>query len=163
MGELAGKSKQGSQGEAEPLRPEWHTVSMRVPLFEVDLGQAVYHGNYYHFLEVGRSELLRDLGYPYSRFMDQQLHLTIVEASCSYRKSLHYDDLIEIRTGIAWCRRRSIGFSQQIWRIAESEPGELCTRADVRMVCVRFSGQPTTLPQDFVDLLPEQARKSARD
>ncbi len=136
---------------AQEKSPEvWHKTRMRVPLFEVDLGQAVYHGNYYHLFELAREDFLRGLGYPYRRFMDQQLHLAIVEASCSYRKSLRYDDLIEIHTGIQWCRTRSLAFSQIIYR-----DSVLCTKVTLNMVCVRFSGQPTTLPAEFTDLLAD--------
>ena len=131
----------------------WHKTRLRIPLFEVDLGQAVYHGNYYHLFELGREDFLRDLGYPYRRFMDQELHLTVVEATCSYRKSLRYDDLIEIASGILWLRSRSLAFCQEIFR--EEADGELvlCTQATINMVCVSFSGRPTVLPPEFVKLL----------
>jgi acyl-CoA thioester hydrolase len=144
----------GNKNEDESSRV-WHRTPLRVPLFEVDLGQAVYHGNYYHLLELGREAFFRDLGYPYRRFMEQQLHLTIVEASCSYRRPLLYDDLIEVQTGVDWWRSRSLAFSQAIYR--NEEPGGLvlCTKATLNMVCVRFTGQPTVLPADFVSILKE--------
>lgn len=145
---------------AQDKAPEvWHKTRMRVPLFEVDIGQAVYHGNYYHLFELAREDFLRELGYPYRWFMDRQLHLTIVEASCTYRKSLRYDDLIEIHTGIQWWRTRSLAFSQIIYRCEEEENPVLCTRAILNMVCVRFSGQPTILPAEFVDLLRDWVGK----
>lgn len=131
----------------------WHTTAVRVPLYEVDLGQAVYHGNYFHLLELGRESFLRDLGYPYRRFMEQQLHLTIVEASCSYRRPLHYDDLLEVRTRVEGWRSRSLVFAQTIYRDEGAAGMALCTEATLKMVCVRFSGQPTLLPTAFVDIL----------
>ena len=134
----------------------WHESRLRVPLFEVDIGQAVYHGNYFHLFEMARENFLRDLGYPYRRFMEQQLHLTIVETSCSYRRSLHYDDHIEVQTRVLWWRRRSLAFAQNIQRRAEEDNTKvLCTEATFKMVCVRFSGAPTILPLDFVHLLQE--------
>ena len=139
----------------------WHKTSLRVPLFEVDLGQAVYHGNYFHLFELGREAFLRDLGHPYRRFMEQQLHLTIVEASCSYRRPLHYDELIEVHTGVKWWRSRSLAFSQAIYRSTEEEGAVLCTEAILNMVCVRFTGQPTTLPREFVDLLKRWTQGSS--
>ena len=130
-----------------------HKTRLRVPLFEVDLGQAVYHGNYYHLFELGREAFLRDLGYPYRRFMDQQLHLSIVEASCSYRRPLLYDDLIEVHTGVNWWRTRSLAFSQAIYRDDGEDDLVLCTKATLNMVCVRFTGQATVIPAEFVDVL----------
>ncbi len=139
---------------AQDKAPEvWHKTRMRIPLFEVDIGHAVYHGNYYHLFELAREDFLRELGYSYRQLMDRQLHLTIVEASCNYRKSLRYDDLIEIHTGILWWRTRSLAFSQIIYRCEEEENPVICTKATLNMVCVDFSGQPTVLPVDFVDLL----------
>ena len=63
------------------------------------MGQAVYHGNYYHLFELAREDLLRKAGFPYREFMNRQLHLSVVESRCKYRKSLHYEDQIEIYTG----------------------------------------------------------------
>jgi acyl-CoA thioester hydrolase len=142
----------GSKMKDEPSRI-LHKTQLRVPLFEVDLGQAVYHGNYYHLFELGREAFLRDLGYSYRRFMDQQLHLSIVEASCTYRRPLHYDDLIEVHTGVNWWRTRSLAFSQAIYRDDGEEELALCTKATLNMVCVRFTGQATVIPVEFVDIL----------
>jgi acyl-CoA thioester hydrolase len=135
--------------------PPTHRTELRIPLFEVDLGHAVYHGNYFHLFELAREAFLRDLGYPYRRFMEQQMHLTVVEVSCSYRKSLRYDDLAEILTGIAWWRSRSLAFTQSIFRAAPPGALVLCTEATFNMVCIEFSGRPTVLPPDFVKLLEE--------
>jgi acyl-CoA thioester hydrolase len=136
-----------------------HRTELRVPLFEVDLGQAVYHGNYFHLLELGREDFLRELGYPYRRFMEQQLHLTIVELSCAYRKAVHYDELIEIHSAVEWWRSRSLAFQQWIYRKNGAGVEELCTSAMLNMVCVQFSGRPTVLPSDFVHLLQAWAGK----
>ncbi len=139
----------------KPDQLRYFVTGLRVPLYEVDLGQGVYHGNYFHLLETAREDFLRHLGYPYRRFMGQELHLTIVEASISYRNSLHYDEEIEVHTAVPWRRSRSLGFSQLIFRISDSHPPALCTRAELTMVCVRFSGQPTPIPKDFSALLDE--------
>ncbi len=140
-----------------------HRTELRVPLFEVDLGQAVYHGNYFHLLELGREDFLRWLGYPYRSFMDQQLHLTIVELSCAYRKALHYDERIEIHSAVTWWRSRSLAFEQRIYRPTDSSDSELCTSATLNMVCVRFDGRPAVLPADFVGLLRQSTGKGSRD
>jgi len=141
------------KAQSEPR--SWHLTRLRVPLFEVDLGQAVYHGNYFHLFELGRESFFREVGYPYKRFMDHEMHLTIVEAHCGYRKPLRYDDDIEIRTGVAWKRSRSLGLVQLIFRHEGSLDPVLCTELHLNMVCVRFSGKPTVLPSQFVSLLDQ--------
>ncbi|MGA2401462.1 MAG: thioesterase family protein [Syntrophobacteraceae bacterium] len=148
----------GARASADSHVTSYHITSLRVPLFEVDIGQAVYHGNYYHLFELAREDFLRKIGFPYREFMNRQLHLTIIESRCKYRKTLHYDDRIEIYTGIPVLGRRNLTFSQLVYRLAgaraisetESKPElELCTKAELNMVCVRFTGQPALLPEDF--------------
>ncbi|MCE5334298.1 MAG: acyl-CoA thioesterase [Desulfobacteraceae bacterium] len=154
MDEPTGENSTPQAGSGENLDGiRYHKTMLRVPLFEVDLGQAVYHGNYFHLFELAREDFLRHIGFPYREFMDRKLHLTIVEASCTYRKPLHYDDAIEIETGITLVRHRSVSFSQIIHRRKEESGKELCTRALLKTVCVTFSGQPVRLPEDFRAIL----------
>ncbi len=131
----------------------YHITRVRVPLFEIDLGQGVYHGNYFHLLELGREDFLRTIGFPYKEFMNRQLHLAVVEAAVSYRKPLRYDEMIEIHTAVPWTRTRSVGFFQVIFREGKDGTKQLCTRADLSMVCIRFSGRPALLPDEFVEII----------
>lgn len=135
-----------------------HRTPLRVALFEVDLGQAVYHGNYFHLFELAREAFLRHIDYPYRRFMEQELHLTVVEVSCRYRKSLHYDDEIEIHTQVPWRRTRSLAFSQTIFRAQPGGDPVLCSEATFHMVCVHFSGRVAILPRDFIICLERWLR-----
>jgi len=143
--------------KAQPASTPYHITSLRVPFFEVDMAQAVYHGNYFHLFELGREDFLRKTGFPYREFLNRQLHLTIIDSRCKYRKALRYDDEIQIHTGIILLSRRNLKFSQLIYRQAEAwATGEmenpelqLCTETQLNMICVRFTGQATHLPEDF--------------
>lgn len=143
----------GSQNDSTSNKR--HKTQFRIPLFEVDIGQAVYHGNYFHLFELGREAFLRDLGYPYRRLMDQELHLTIVEVSCNYRRPLHYDELVEIRTGVNWIRNRSLSLSQDIYLVEGAAEPILCTAAVFNLVCIHFSGKAVTIPKDFAQRLEQ--------
>ena len=109
-----------AQAQSANTATPYHITSLRVPFFEVDMGQAVYHGNYYHLFELGREDFLRKTGFPYREFLNRQLHLTTIESRCKYRKALRYDDEIEIHTGISSLSRRNLSFSQLIYRPAEA-------------------------------------------
>ena len=146
-----------AQAQSTSTATAYHITSLRIPFFEVDMGQAVYHGNYYHFFELGREDFLRKTGFHYREFLNRQLHLTIIESRCKYRKALCYDDQIEIHTGISSLSRRNLSFSQLIYRPAETSANhetksselELCTQIQLNMICLRFTGQTTHLPADF--------------
>lgn len=137
--------------EFEPVR--FHTTRLRVPLFEIDLGQAVYHGNYFHFYNQARDAFLRETGFSYKRLMAEEMHLTIVELNTRFRSPLTYDETIEIQTGVSWWRSRSIGMKQRIFRQKDADERILCNEATFSMVCVGFSGRPVTLPPSLLAAL----------
>ncbi len=140
----------------------WHITQLRVPLFEIDIGQAVYHGNYFHLFERARESFLRELGYPYRLFMEQETHLAVVEMKCSYKRSLRYDERIELRSRVNWWRSRSLAFEQQIFLADGQDSHILCTSATLNLVCVNFNGKPSILPADFVQKLEEWNGRSSQ-
>ncbi len=123
-----------------------HHFSHRVPLYEIDMGQAVYHGNYFHFFELAREALLRDLGFGYPELVARQIHLAVVEASCHYRQPVRYDDLIDIYTGVASLKSRSVQFHQQIFLPAAIKPA---TEARITTISISFAGKPMPLPPEL--------------
>lgn len=136
-----------------------HITKLRVPLYEVDLGGGVYHGNYFHLFELAREEFLRDLDFPYSSFMKQQLHLAVAEISCTYQRPLFYDDLIEIHTEVPERRIRSLSFLQTIYRDDGDKGLMACTQVKMNMVCIRFTGLSSVIPAEFVRLLEERMQR----
>ena len=123
-----------------------HHFSYRVPLYEIDMGQAVYHGNYFHFFEIAREALLRDLGFGYPELVARQIHLAVVESHCRYRQPVRYNNLIDIYTTVVNLKSRSVEFHQQLYLTAT---GKLATEAWITTVSVAFSGKPIPLPAEL--------------
>jgi acyl-CoA thioester hydrolase len=90
-------------------------TSFRVRYAETDKMGIVYHSNYLVWFEVGRSELFRDLNLPYTIFEEQDLGLTIIEASCRYRQPAYYDDEITVITEVNIFSRK-VTFSYLVYR-----------------------------------------------
>lgn len=134
------------------VRGPWFAHGLRVPLFEVDLGQGVYHGNYFHLFEIGREAFFRALGYPYGLLMAEGLHLTVGSLQCRYGKSLHYDDLIEVQTAVCRIGRRSLSLAHRIQRVGIGQRPETTTEGVLHFVCVQ-SGTPVPLPERFTEKL----------
>jgi acyl-CoA thioester hydrolase len=111
------------------------------------MGQAVYHGNYFHFFELAREAFLRDLGFGYPELVARQIHLAIVEAQCHYRQAVRYNDMINIYTGIVSLKSRGIQFHQQIFLSSASKPA---TEALITTVSISFADfKPVPLPPDL--------------
>lgn len=123
-----------------------HHFLYRIPLYEIDMGQAVYHGNYFHFFEMAREAFLRDLGFGYPELVARQIHLAIVESRCYYRKPVRYNDSIDIFTTIAGLKSRGVDFHQQLYL---TDTKKLATEVWITTVSISFGGKPVFLPPEF--------------
>ncbi|MCT4564565.1 MAG: acyl-CoA thioesterase [Maledivibacter sp.] len=89
---------------------------IRVRYGETDQMGIVYHGNYYTWFEVGRSEFFSSLGYTYRRLEEEGIILPVTESSCRYIKPAKYYDEIIIRTKIDTLKGIRITFSYEVIR-----------------------------------------------
>ncbi|HLH06984.1 MAG TPA: thioesterase family protein [Terriglobales bacterium] len=94
--------------------------TLRVRYVETDQMGVVYHTNYLIWMEVGRVELLRQLGFTY-KDMEQQddCYIAVVEISCRYKAPAKYDDEILLRTRIKRFRASLIQFGYEILRASD--------------------------------------------
>lgn len=73
-------------------------TDVRVRYADTDKMGYVYNGTYLTYFEVGRCELMRHFGLPYSEFERQGYFLPLVEAYASYKNPAYYDDLLGVET-----------------------------------------------------------------
>jgi acyl-CoA thioester hydrolase len=113
---------------------------IRVRYAETDQMGVVYHANHFIWFEVGRVELLRQLGFSY-RDMEQadQCFIAVVDARCRYKAPARYDDEIIVRTHLKNIRESVIHFGYELVRVsdnltlAEGETTHLVTGHDMRI------------------------------
>lgn len=91
----------------------------RVRYAETDQMGVVYHSNFIIWMEVGRVELLRALGFTYREMETDGLHLPVVEVKCRFKSPAKYDDLIVVRTRMLNLRNSLIHFGYEIRRDGE--------------------------------------------
>ena len=72
--------------------------TVRVRYAETDKMGVAYHANYLVWFEVGRTDLLRTLGWSYREMEEAGIILPVIEAHCEYRQPSWYDDELEVRT-----------------------------------------------------------------
>lgn len=77
-----------------------YDAKVRVRYSETDQMEVVYHGNYYTWFEVGRSEFFRSLGYTYKELEEEGIILPVIESNCQYIQPARYYDDVIIRTRI---------------------------------------------------------------
>jgi acyl-CoA thioester hydrolase len=120
---------------------------LRVRYAETDRMGVVYYANYLVWMEVGRVELCKSLGFNY-RDMEEQdgVLLAVAEAYCRYRAPARFDDEVIVRTWLDSANARIAVFAYEI-RLAES--GQVLATGNTRHVFVNQRMERTRLPQKY--------------
>jgi acyl-CoA thioester hydrolase len=93
---------------------------LRVRYAETDQMGVVYHSNYIIWFEVGRVELLRQLGFTYKEMERQDnCHIAVVDVKCRFKSPALYDDEILIRTHLKNVRDSLIHFGYEVLRAGD--------------------------------------------
>lgn len=122
---------------------------LRVRYGETDQMGFVYHPNYLVWCEIGRTELMRDLGYAYADIERSGIRLAVAEASLRYVRAAQYDDEVRIVTSIEAVQSRTITFRYEILREGSAVP-ELLATARTKLIAIDGRGSPRRLPQELL-------------
>lgn len=123
--------------------PAQNETRLRVRYAETDQMGVVYHTNHLIWFEVGRVELMRQMGFSY-RDMEREdgLFIAVAEATCRYRAPVYYDEEIVVRTWLKKVRESVIIFSYELSRppggtlLAEGETTHIVTDAKMRVAAL---------------------------
>jgi len=130
----------------------WHETELRVRYKDTDRMGVVYYGNYLTFFEVGRTEMMRDLGLPYSSLEADGYGLVVTEAHARYHGNVDYDSIIVIRTAIGEMTKVRMRFDYEIVR----EDRGMLVSGYTRHACLNSRQRPTRLPSTLVELMTEK-------
>jgi len=124
---------------------------LRVRYAETDQMGVVYHSNHFIWFEVGRVELLRELGFSY-RDMEREhnCHLAVVDARCRYRAPASYDDEIIVRTQIKNVRESLVHFGYELLRASD---GQLIAEGETTHIAIDADKRITTFPEKYMQAL----------
>jgi acyl-CoA thioester hydrolase len=86
----------------------------RVRYKETDQMGIAHHANYIVWFEIGRTDLCRETGFPYSEIERRGYLLVVTDVSCRFKIPFRYDDEVLIRTSVAEAASRSIKFSYEL-------------------------------------------------
>jgi acyl-CoA thioester hydrolase len=87
---------------------------LRVRYKETDQMGIAHHSNYVVWFEVGRTDLCRAAGVPYSEIETRGYILVVTEIGCRYRLPFRYDDEVVIRTSLAEAQSRAMRFAYEL-------------------------------------------------
>ncbi len=127
-------------------------IEVRVRYAETDQMGVVYHSNYLNYLELGRVEWLRSLGYSYAELEKKGVLLPVVHAELNYRFPARYDELIRVETEVSSIGKSSIEFSSQLY----NESDALVLEGKIKLVCLNADTfKPISIPANLRNLMSE--------
>jgi acyl-CoA thioester hydrolase len=104
----------------------------------------VYHANYFVWFEVGRTDLLRSLGWTYREMEEEGVSLPVIEAHCQYHRSAQYDDELDVRAEGRMLSPVRMEFTYQVVR---REDMAIAASGRTVHAAVDRAGKPCRLPE----------------
>jgi acyl-CoA thioester hydrolase len=130
---------------------------IRVRYAETDQMGVVHHANHFIWFEVGRVELLRQLGFSYKE-MEQKdnCFIAVVDARCRYRAPAVYDDEIIVRTWLKNLRESVIHFGYELVRVGD---GAQLAEGETTHIVADAQMRKTALPEKYLEVFREAMGK----
>ncbi|MEZ4874554.1 MAG: thioesterase family protein [Flavobacteriaceae bacterium] len=122
------------------------TTILRVRYGETDQMGVVYYGNYAQYLEQGRTEWLRELGFSYKWMEENNIQLPVTHLKIQYHHPARYDDLITVVTTLQKIPTAKIEFFYEIF----NEKKQLLVTAETTLVFVDSSTQKVRRAPDYL-------------
>lgn len=119
---------------------------LRVRYGETDQMGVVYYGNYAQYLEQGRTEWLRELGFSYKWMEANNVHLPVVHFSIDYKLPAGYDDLLTIKTSLEKIPTVKIEFQYEIY----NESKQLLATATTILVFINSTTKKLMKAPDYL-------------
>lgn len=106
----------------------------------------VYYGVYPDYLEQGRTEWLRSLGFSYKSMEQNKIQLPVINLNVDYKKPALYDDIITITTTLKKMPTVRIEFYYEI----HNQEGILLTTATTTLAFVNSKTKKLMKAPDYL-------------
>ena len=124
---------------------------VRVNYSETDQMGVVYHARYLVWLDIARTEHLRNTGVTYAELEQRGLRLAVGELRVRYRQPARYDDPVRIRCWVRECVPRRVIFGYALDAPAREL---LLATAETSMMVLGPDFRWARLPEPIVASLP---------
>ena len=134
-----------------------YRVRIRIRYPEVDRMGVVHHSHFPVWFEIGRTELMRELGVPYAKLEADGLFMPVAELAVRYRVPVVYDDIVDVVTVVEDVTGARARFEYRLLR----EPDQVLAATGFTVhAAVSSTGAPMRIPMALrAALLSVAARK----
>ena len=133
-------------------------TTLRVRYAETDKMGVVYHSNFLIWFEVGRVELLRQLGFQYSDMeAKDDCHIPVVDLHVRYKAPARYDDEILVRTQLKNVRSSLMHFTYEVFRAGDRT---LLATGETMHIIVDDKFEIRPLPEKYLSAFARRDRQN---
>ena len=131
-------------------QPGVSEVQVRVNYSEVDAMGVAYHARYLVWLDIARTDHLRQAGMSYKELETAGYRLVVGELRIRYRQPAHYDDPVRLRCWVRDVASRRVAFGYAVEHAAD---GRLLATASTDLLVLDAQMHLTRLPDAVARLL----------
>ncbi len=128
---------------------------IRVIYADTDAMGIVYHANYIKWFEVGRAELMREIGVVYSEIELAGYKLPVTKIGCHYLLPAKYDDVLNIETEITSIKQASVRFD---YIIRDEKKEQILAKGFTIHPFINSDGKIVRVPRYILDKINEATK-----
>ncbi|MDY0083129.1 MAG: thioesterase family protein [Ignavibacteriaceae bacterium] len=128
-----------------------HYTELRVRYADTDQMKYIYNGKYFEYFEVGRTEMMREVGLPYDVIEKTGFMMPVIEVRIKYFQPAFYDELLLIETRVEKLPASKVHIDHII-RVKERDA--LICEGYVELAFLNAeTNRPSRAPEFFIDAI----------
>lgn len=135
--------------------PHTSETRFRARYSETDKMGVIYYANYLVWMEMGRTDYCKSVGFDYRDMELDGANMAVAEATCRYVSPARYDDEILVITRIERLNRRLITFA---YVITNDRTQAVLAEGTTVHIAVGADGKSRFIPQRYMDLMLAAAK-----
>ncbi|MDR1293079.1 MAG: acyl-CoA thioesterase [Clostridiales Family XIII bacterium] len=124
---------------------KYHT-EVRILYADTDAMGIVWHGNYVRFFELGRTEALREIGFPYTEFEAKGFRMPLYNVTVNFKRPAKFDDVLDIAS---WPRRLGAAKIVIGYEVTNKTTGELLVTGETTHAIVNEEMKPINIRKAY--------------
>jgi len=122
---------------------------------ETDKMGVIYYANYLVWMEMGRTDYCKSVGFDYRDMELDGANMAVAEVTCRYITPARYDDEILVRTQVERLNRRLIAFT---YIISNEQSGTVLAEGRTVHIAMGMDGKSRSIPPRYLELMKAAAR-----
>jgi len=130
-----------------------NNTSFKIRYAETDQMGYAHHGNYAQYFEIGRLELLHELGISYKKMEEEGLILPVYSINTRFIQPAKFDDTVRLRTILKEIPTARITFEYEIYN---AENKKISTGETVLVFVDTKKNRPIKIPQNLLNKITDK-------